>query len=228
MLLILFSIATAVVSAVNQYNIRRLYEENFTKRVLLTNALMANIVDSEDINIFVDLIKAQDEEFKKRQVRFYHDRELFWELMELGAPEEEQQEVFGRLEAFYNEMAVFKDDKYWEITSELQLLKEVSNSTYLYVMADTGLINDYGEPLYTFIFDAEDTGVFSSDADTDGLGTCDVSEDSILEVYRTKKQMEWVSHYDGGYGSFTTLTHQYSTGMATSLLCSGLIWILVQ
>jgi len=67
-------------------------------------------------------------------------------------------------------------------------------------MADTGLMSNDGEPLYTFIFDAEDYGYFSEDADTDGLGTCDISEDSIIEVYRTKKQMEWVSHYDGGYG----------------------------
>ena len=150
MLLILFAIATVIVSFVNQYNIRRLYEENFTQRVLLTNALMANIVDSEDINVFVELIKAQDDEFKSRQVRFYHDRETFWELQAAGAPEEELQEIFDRLQAFYYDMAVFKNDLYWEIVNELQILKEVSNATYLYVMADTGLVSDYGYPLYIY------------------------------------------------------------------------------
>jgi len=199
-LLILFAITAVTVSVVSQNSIRRAYEESYTQRVLLTNALMGSVIHSEDVNVFVDLIKNQDEAFRSKQIEFYHDRELFWELQEKDASEEELAEVFGRLEAFYNDMAVFKTDQYWEIVSELKHIKEVSQSTYLYVMADTGLKNKNGKPLYTFIFDAEDDGVFSEDADTDGLGTCDISQDSILEVYRTKKQMEWVSHYDGGYG----------------------------
>ncbi|MCL1793806.1 MAG: response regulator [Oscillospiraceae bacterium] len=200
MLLILFAIAAITLSVVIRNSIRRLHEENFTERVLLTNALMASVVDSEDIAFFVDLIKGQDDEFKRRQLQFYHDRETFWQLSEKGAAKEELTEVFCRLEAFYEDMAVFKTEKYWEIVKELQHLKEVSKSTYLYVMADTGLKNDDGEPLYTFIFDAEDTGKFGENADTDGLGTCDIGEDSITKVYKTKKQMEWVSHYYGGYG----------------------------
>jgi len=200
MLIILFAIAAVLVSMVNRNNIRRLYEENFTERVLLTNALMASIIESEDVNFFVDLMIGQDEEFKARQVRFYNDRELFWELHGTGAPEGELAEVFARLESFYNDMAVFKTDRYWEIVIELQRLKEVSHSTYLYVIADTGLQGDNGKPLYSTIFDAEDVGVFSEDADTDGLGTCAVGEDSIGVIYSTGKQMEWVNHYDGGYG----------------------------
>jgi len=200
MLLVLFTITAIIVSVVNRNNIRRLYEENFTERVLLTNALMATIIDSEDVNFFVELIKKQNNEFKRRQIQFYHDRELFWELQKKGASEEKLKELFDRLEAFYNDMAVFKTEKYWEIVKELRHLKEVSNSAYLYVMADTGLTSKDGERLYTFIFDAEDGGVFSKDADTDGLGTCDISEDPIIEVYTTKKQMEQVAHYDGGYG----------------------------
>jgi len=200
MLVILFSITTLVVSIVNRSNIRRLYEENFTERVLLTNALMASIIDSEDVEFFVNLINNQDDEFKNRQIQFYHDREAFWEQQEKGASEAELSVIFGRLEAFYNDMAVFKTGKYWEIIAELKHLKEVSDSSYLYVMADTGLVSNDDAPLYTFIFDAEDSGIFSKDADTDGLGTCDISEDSIITVYETKKQMEWVNHYDGSYG----------------------------
>ena len=200
MLLILFAITAATVVIINSNNIRRLFEESYTERVLLTNALLANIVDSEDINYFVKLIEEQDDAFRSRQIQFYHDRETFWDLQEKGAPEEELMEVFGSLEAFYNDMSVLKSEKYWEVVQELRHLKEVSNSKYLYIMADTGLTNNHGARLYTFIIDAEDDGVFGKDADTDGLGTCDISEDSILEVYRTKKQMEWVRHYSGGYG----------------------------
>ena len=200
MLLILFSITVVIVGVVNQSNIRRLYEENFTERVLLTNALMASIIHSEDVSFFVDLIKNQDDEFRNRQIQFYHDREKFWELQEKGASEKELLKVFERLEAFYNDMAVFKTEKYWEIVEQLHHLKEVSNSSYLYVMADTGLLSNADEPLYIFIFDAEDNGIFSPDADTDGLGTCDISENSIMTVYETKKQMEWVNHYNGSYG----------------------------
>jgi len=200
MLLILFAITAVIVGVVNRKNIRDLYEENFTKRVLLTNVMLATIIDSEDVNYFVELIKKQDDEFRRRQVQFYHDREKFWDLQEKGASEEELKELFDRLEAFYNDMAVFKTEKYWKIAEELRHLKKVSNSTYLYVMADTGLTSKNGKPLYTFIFDAEDDGVFSKDADTDGLGTCDDSQDSIIEVFRTGQQMERVEHYDGGYG----------------------------
>ncbi|MDR0490085.1 MAG: response regulator [Oscillospiraceae bacterium] len=198
MLIILFSITAVIVSFVNRTNIRHLYEESFTERVLLTNALMASIIESEDVNFFVDIMKKQDRDFKSRQVRFYYDREAFWDLQEKGAPEEETMALFDRLEAFYNELSVFKTEKYWEIVNELRHLKELSNSTYLYIMADTGLINREGEALYTFIFDAEDQGVFGEY--TDGLGTCDVSESTIIEVYSTKKQMDWVNHYTGGYG----------------------------
>ena len=211
MLLLVLTVTAVTMSIVNRNNIRRsylvgkesirkAYEENYTQRVLLCNALMASLVDSEDINYFANLAKNMDDELKKRQVEFYLNREYFWELQEEGASEQELQEVYSQLESFYYDMAEYKDDRYWKITGELQRLKEVSRSTYLYVMADTGLINEDGEPLYTFIFDAEDDGEFSEDADTDGFGTCDISEESITEVYSTKKQMEWVNHYIGGFG----------------------------
>ncbi|MCL2816323.1 MAG: cell wall metabolism sensor histidine kinase WalK, partial [Oscillospiraceae bacterium] len=199
MLLILFAITAITVTLVNQNNIRYLYEENFTERVLLTNALMANVIKSDDVNYFVEFIKNQDDEFKQKQVQFYHDRHELWELQEEGANEEQQQELLERLKAFHSEMAAFKTDKYWEIVEELRHLKEVSHSTYLYVMTDTGLINNDGEPLYTFIVDAEDSSEFV-ELDVDGLGTCDISQGTIKEVYETKRQMNWVSYYTGDYG----------------------------
>jgi len=198
-LLILFIISAIIVTVFNRSNIRYLYEENFTERVLLTNALMAALIDSEDVNYFVDLMKHQSGEFKQRQVQFYHDRQELWAMQEEGASEEEQQGLLDRLSAFHDELASFKNDAYWETVDELRNLKEVSHSTYLYVMADTGLFNNEGEHLYTFIFDAEDTPVYDS-PDIDGLGTSDISEGTIKEVYASKKQMEWVSYYSGDYG----------------------------
>jgi len=198
-MLILMAITAFIVSAVNQNNIRNLYEQVYTERVLLTNALMATIIQSDDVIYFVDLMKNKDEEFKRRQVQFYYDRNELWELQEAGASEEKQQELLDRLSAFHEEMAPFKTDEYWEITAQLKELKEVSNSTYLYVMAKTGLERTDGETLYTFIFDAEDDAVYGN-PEMDGLGTSDVSQESIEVVYETGKQMEWVYYYNDVYG----------------------------
>ena len=199
MLVVLFSITAVVISIIIRDNIRYMYEENFTERVLLTNAIMATIINSEDINYFVELIKSQDDAFRERQVQYYHDRRALWALQDEGASEEVQQELFGRLEAFHSEMTRHKTEKYWEIVGELRKLKEVSHSTYIYVMADTGLTSNDGEPLYTFIVDGEDSPEFGS-LDSDGLGTCDTSQGTIKEVYETKEQMDWVSYYSGDYG----------------------------
>jgi len=200
MLVVLFSLTALTIGVVSQSNIRDAYEENYTQRILLTNNLMADTLGIEDVKFFVDLMKNQDDEFKQRQVQFYHDREYFRRLVEQGASQEELNSVFSRMEVFYNELAVYKTDRYWDIIDELQHLKEISQSTYLYVMADTGLINKEGEKLYTFIFDGEDSGRFNLDADTDGLGTSDISEDSILDIFSTKKQMDHANHYVGDYG----------------------------
>jgi len=199
MLLVLFSITAVIISLVNRDNIRRLYEESYTEHVLLTNALMAAIIDSEDVNYFVELMKNQADEFKQKQVQFYYNRQELQKLQEEGASKEEQQKLVDRLAAFYSEMAVFKTDKYWETVNELNRLREVSHSTYLYVIADTGLVADDGESLYTFIFDAEDSPEYSS-LYTDGLGTCDISQGTMEEVYATKKKMERVIYYSGYYG----------------------------
>ena len=78
MLLILFAITAVIVGLITENKIRSLYEDNFTERVLLSNALIASNIDSEDVDYFVELIKNQDDEFKQRQIQFYYDRkELF-------------------------------------------------------------------------------------------------------------------------------------------------------
>jgi len=97
MLLILFSVTAVIVSLVNRNNIRRLYEEVYTERVLLSNAVMATIIDNEDVAYFVDLMNSQDDGFKQRQVQFYHDRQELWALQEEGAAEEDQRELLERL-----------------------------------------------------------------------------------------------------------------------------------
>ena len=199
MLLVLFAVTAVIVSLVNRNNIRSLYEENFTERVLLTNALMATIIDSKEVNYFVDLMKNQDDEFKQRQVQFFYDREKLWRLQREGVPEEEQKELLDRLNTFHMGTAVFKTEDYLNTLNELKHLKEISHSTYLYVLADTGLETYDGQTLFTYIFDAEDNVVYDN-PDIDGLGTCNLGEDYVKNIYITKKQMDRVEYYDGEYG----------------------------
>jgi len=69
----------------------------------------------------------------------------------------------------------------------------------VYVLADTGLMKNDGEKLYTFIFDAADSAVYDN-PEIDGLGTCNVGEGSLEEAIETKNQMEHVDYYNGEYG----------------------------
>ena len=105
----------------------------------------------------------------------------------------------ARMAAFHDDMAVFKTEEYWKTTEDLRLLRETSRSAYVYVLAYTGLMSDEGEKLYTFIFDADDYGVYDS-PDMDGLGTCNVGEPALEVIYETKRQMEYVEYYSGDYG----------------------------
>jgi len=198
-ILVLFAITAFIVSWINQNNLRLLYEEKFNERVMLTNAIMANMLDSEDISYFVELMKNQTDEFKQMQVQFYHDREDLYKQQEAGSSEKEQQPVIDRLDAFYSYMAKLKTKRYWRTLADLKMLKEASRSTYVYVLADTGLVSRDGETLYTYIFDAEDCDKYDG-YDVDGLGTCNVAEDALKEIYSTKVQMEKVEYYNGEYG----------------------------
>lgn len=195
MMLILFTVTGIVVSVLNMFNIRGIYEKNFTERVLLSNNLISTLIDGDDIKYYVDLMRDQDEAFKKRQYQFHLDREELYRLQEEGASEDEQSDVIMRMEAFHSEMATYKSDKYWNTIDDLQKLKEASNSQYVYVFADTGVTDDDKAMLYTYIFDAEDVGVYDSTA-SDGLGTVAYGENEVEEIYRSKKQMEKVLYYN--------------------------------
>jgi len=198
-MLVLFAITAVVVSVSSGRIIRRLYEDSFTERVLLSNALMAKIIDSDDVYYFVDLLTNQDDAFKQRQLKFFHDREELFRLQEEGAPEESQQALLAQLNAFHAEMETYKTDYYWKTIGELKQLKEVSHSAYAYVMAYTGLVSEDGAKLFTYILDADDTPVYDS-PDMDGLGTCNIGEEVLEQIYETRMQMDYVEYYLGDYG----------------------------
>ena len=206
MLVVLCAITVIIISFFNGNNIRHLYEDNYTERVLLTNALMAALIDSEDVDYLIELIKNQDDAFKERLVQFYYDRKMLRELNISGGDENEIHELWKRVTSFYGELSSLKTEKYWDIVKELNHLKEVSHSEYLYGMADIGLLNNEGEILYIFIFDADDDieaysslGIDDS-LYIDGLGTSDTLLDPVKLVYSTKKQMDKVMYYNDDYG----------------------------
>ena len=198
-LLVLFIAIASIISIVNHNNIRNLYEKSYTQRLLLTNALMGTLIDSEDVEYFVNLLANQDDGFKQRQVDFYYNREELFQLREQNASHDEQQKLLNKLAAFHDETQILKNDVYWNTLAALKKLKEISHSTYVYIIGDTGLTNNEGEKLYSFIFDAEDGGDYSS-PDVDGLGTVYVGNDASHSVFATKKQIENAEYYEGGYG----------------------------
>ena len=199
-LLVIIVITAVMVIVVNQNNIRNLYEQVYTERVLFTNALIATTIEGADVKYYVDLMEDQGHAFKQRQVQFFYDRRELWDLQETGASEEEQQELIGRLTAFQDEMDSLKTDRYWEIINHLKELQEISNSTYLYVMANTGLVNAKWETLYTFIFDADDEAA-GGDADRDGLGTSYMPKTTIIDrVVETGQMMDRVLYEMDDYG----------------------------
>ena len=222
-LLVLFAIITGVIGMVNNRNIRRLYEESYTQRLLLTNALMGTLINSEDVEYFANLLTNQDEGFKQRQVDFYYDRQEFFRLQEENASPEKQQILFDRLMSFYAETQGFKNDNYWNTLGALKKLKEISRSTYVYVMADTGLTTRDGRKLYSFIFDAEDEGEYSS-PDMDGLGTVDDGNEAFESVFITKKQPEKAEYYKGGFGElyFVNVPILNETGDVVAVLGTDL------
>jgi len=198
-LIILIAAIAIVVAVLNQTNIRRVYESNFTDRVLMTNALIAQMVDSEDLMHYIDLLRNKDDAFKARQVQFFYDREELFELMNEGLNGTREQELLVRLEAFHREMDGFKTERYWRTIENLRELRDTSGSAYVYVITDTGLRLEDGTVLFTFLFDADDYGVYDSPY-MDGLGTSNVVEESAKRVFFDKVQMEEVEYYEGDYG----------------------------
>ena len=198
-MLILFISTALVVSWLNQLNLQLLYEKNFTERVLLSNKLIATLIDEEDVRYYVDFLTDQDREFKNKQIQFYHDREELFRLQEKQASAEEQAFYLNRMKSFHNEMDSLKSDLYWIVVKNLKQLRDVSNSKYVYIIADTGVMTEDGEILYTYIFDADDDDLYD-EPDNDGLGTVNTGEDVIKEIYKTKESMDSVMYYNGSYG----------------------------
>ena len=198
-MLFLFTITTVVVSVLSQYNLRRIYENNFTQRVLLSNGLIATMINVDDVVSYVDLLRNQDDSFKKRQVQFFNDREELFLLQEKGAAKEEQNIYLNRMKSFHDEMRELKSDRYWAVVKSLKHLRELSRTKYVYVFSDTGVAADDGTKLYTYIFDAEDDDEYSR-PDNDGLGTVNTGVEVVAEIYRTKNPMNTVMYYNGDYG----------------------------
>ena len=209
---ILFVISALVMNMVNQFNLRRVYEKNYTDRVLFTNGLIASMIDSDDVKYYVDLMQKQDKVFKSRQTQFYHDRKELLDLSEKDispkdAPSKDasltdQTRLTERLLAFYRETAAFKSDSYWQTITGLDELKKISHAKYIYVFADTGVVSYDGKKLYTYIFDADDVDDVdhSVEFDLDGLGTVLLGEEIVETIYETKKPMDAVKYYNDYYG----------------------------
>ena len=201
---ILFVSSALVMNMVNQFNLRRAYEKNYTDRVIFTNNLIANMINSTDIKYYVDLMQRQDKVFKSRQTQSFHDRKelLAFSEKDTSAPLADQTRLTERLLTFYRETFALKSDSYWQTIAELKELKNISHAKYIYVFADTGVTTYDGKKLYTYIFDADDVNDINNSAyfDLDGLGTVLLGEEVVETIYKTKKPMEAVRYYNDYYG----------------------------
>jgi len=198
-LILVVTLTGIILGLINQENVRRVHLAQVTEKVLLSNSLTAHTIDSNEVRFFVELMRAQDEAIKQKQLQFFYDREELFSLQAAGASEEQQQEALSRLAGFHAEMNNLKTERYWQTAIELSRLRDINRSTYVYVIADTGLSTSEGERLYTFIFDADDSGADNNPA-RDGLGTTMVEIDGLAEVIESGKQMEEAEYYRGVYG----------------------------
>ncbi|MDR0496520.1 MAG: response regulator [Treponema sp.] len=198
-MIILLTVTAVVVSRLNQLNLQEIYETNFTERALLTNALIATLIDRDVVQYYVELLQNMDEDFKRQQVDFFNARQELFRLQERGATEEEQAILLDRMKAFHREISGLKTEQYWSVVESLRQLRDLSRSKYVYVIADTGMFSDDGDKLHTYVFDADDYDEFN-EPDDDGLGILDIAEELMSEVYETKKAMDRAEYYTGNYG----------------------------
>ncbi len=199
LLIFLFFIAGISVTIFNYYRYKQIYEESFTEKVLLTNQLIASLIDDNDIQNYIDILNdltVNDPEFIERQRQFNNDREHLYYLQENNGSIEEQDIYRKKMETFHQEMQAYKDDRYWICIKKIQELKETSKAKYVYIVADTNITDDEGNPLMTFIFDAEDSkDILYDNADIDGFGTVAYFEDIAFEIIETKQAMNSVIYY---------------------------------
>jgi len=199
-MLILFFIAGLVITGLNLFTLRSIYENSYTEKVQLSNSMIAGLIDRELVKEYVELLTDQDKAFKEKQAEFNNDREELLALQEMGASQEEQNEVIRRMQEFHEEMDKLKTEEYRETLEQLKDLKARSGAQYVYVYANTGVRATDGRNLYTYIFDAEDDGVFDS-VDSDGLGTTAEFDGTADQIYATKQEMDTVYYYNGApYG----------------------------
>lgn len=194
-ILVLFTIAGLVVSMLNLTLLQSIYEDAFTEKVLMSNQMMASLIDSDDVRHYVELMTNQDDDFKQRQKEFGENRDLLVELQNNNAPSEEQDKVISEMQAFYDDLESYKTNNYNRTLEQLRKLKISSGAKYVYIFADTGIRKDDGTVLYTFIFDAGDDGTYNT-VDSDGLGTISEVEPVADEVYQTKSSMKKVHYYN--------------------------------
>lgn len=199
-LLILFTIAGLVVCQLNLFHLRGIYEKSYTEKVLLSNQMMASLIDADTVAKYVDILKEQDESGKKSQIEFNEIREKRLALQEEGASEEEQKELTAQMKEFRKRMDELKSEDYQQTLENINRLKEISRTTNVYVCADTGLRDEEGRTLYSFIFVGDDEEDEES-VGNDDLGTISTPDDIADEIYRTKKPMQSVGYYNAAlYG----------------------------
>ena len=187
-LILLLLVVGLIVSAFNLANVHAVYERSYTEKVLVSNGMMASLIDSEDVRHYVELMERQDAAFKKRQMQFNYDREELFVLQQNNASQAEISAILQRMQDFYLEMKAFKGEEYQNTLQQLKKLKETSGAKYVYIFADTGVQDNEGNTLYTCIFDAEDAGMIDR-LDIDSLGTVLECEKEAVEIYSTKRAM---------------------------------------
>ena len=110
-LIILFAFVILAVSAVNYQNLHTIYEKNFTNQVLLCNSLIAQVIDSEDVEHYVNMLTEQDESFKKKQVQYFYDREMLFRPLDEKWGADERAGILMRMKNFRDEMGALKSSK---------------------------------------------------------------------------------------------------------------------
>jgi signal transduction histidine kinase/ActR/RegA family two-component response regulator len=201
-ILIIFIGGTFTISYLNRRNLTQVHESKFQDYVLLTNRLISKIVNYDDTKHYLDILNAQGEGFRQRQIQFNEDRLELYRLIQDGKKNSpEYAAVMGRIRAFRNETDKFKDARYWEIIAELESLKKISQAKYIYVMADQGLRTAAGEHLVSYVFIASDTPTLDEISyDNDWLGTTAVGEPVVENIYETGMSMDSIIYYNDFYG----------------------------
>ncbi|MCL2226143.1 MAG: ATP-binding protein [Oscillospiraceae bacterium] len=204
LLILLLACMILAVSAISYISLSDIYERKFEERAILSNALIVSIIENEVVEYFVQLIKAQDDEFRRAQVQFFHDRTELAALVSRGISGARKDELTNNLAQFHEMTSALKTDEYWHIIDELRMLRDITQVHYVYVFANTGLYTEEGGVLATFIFDSEDCKEYAG-ITSDGLGTVAIYNKDELKIINemmlSRQAMNHVMRfYDDIYG----------------------------